>query len=162
MIRTLTLTLILACSLWACTSTSSEPTPAAGPDTATIEPDEDAVAVERVITPSAEMLAAALTGDPLQMKASAATQGSCPSASTCPAQYGACTSWSAYSECNFTCINSQLCACPFPEHPDDPPCEPNPLATLATTYYSGFRVCFNAQGSACTEFRRTISNYCGC
>lgn len=134
-------------------------TPAGEP----IEPDDPAP-VERTIAPTQAMLAAALAGDPHGMQQSVALSG-CPAPSTCPSSYGACTGWSAPAECSFTCNASPVCSCPIViEHPDVPPepCEPDPSIQLGRRTFSSFRVCFNPQQQACTEWKQSLQLFCGC
>lgn len=161
-IRTLAISLAVACSLGACTAVAPEPEPR--PDLSALATAEAAAAaVERVVEPTAEMLAAARAGDPEEMQRAAATSLSgCPAPTTCPTTYGSCTTWSAPSQCNFTCTPSLFCSCPFPEHPEDPPCEPTYDVSLGRTTFSSFRVCFNSAQQACTEWKTSINTYCGC
>ena len=159
-ISMLTLSLAVACSLSACTTSAREPE--SRPDLVAIA-DEEAAAetVERLIEPTAEMLAAALSDDPVKMQQAVALSG-CQLPSPCPASYGSCSSWSAPAQCNYSCSSSPLCQCPFPEHPDDPPCEPNPYILQGIETYNSFRVCFNSAGQSCTSWKRTFHSYCGC
>jgi hypothetical protein len=96
------------------------------------------------------------------MTAAAAALAGCPQPTTCPTSYGSCSAWSAPSQCNFSCTSSLFCQCPFPEHPDDPPCEPDPSILLGRTTLSSYRVCFNAAAQPCTEWRWSIQSSCGC
>ena len=159
-IRAVVVSLAVACGLAACTSVAPEPRPAEpGPGEAL------PASVERFVEPTPAMLAAALSGNPATMHAAAASLTSCPAASTCPAGYGSCTTWSAPSECNSTCTESPLCTCPImPEHPDYPnePCVPDLSVLRGRTTSSAFRVCFNAAQQACTEFKQSVTFSCGC
>lgn len=157
-IRTFIASLAVACSLGACTPA---PEPEPGPDPAA--PGTEAAppeAEERVIAPTPEMLDAALFGDPADMAAAIPLSG-CQAPSTCPSQYGSCSGWSGWSQCSFACNSNPWCGC-GPEHPDEPPCEPNPYETSALVGSNSFRVCFNSQGQSCTEWKRGFSSYCGC
>jgi hypothetical protein len=158
-IRASVVVLAVACSLWACTTVTHEPQPAEpGPGEA--PPDS----VERLIEPTPAMLAAALSGRPAEMQAAAALT-SCQAPSTCPTGFGACTTWSAPSQCDATCTQSSLCTCPIvPQHPDFPnePCVPDLSILRGRTTFSSFRVCFNATQQACTEWKQSVSFSCGC
>jgi hypothetical protein len=152
--------LATAFTLSAC-GAGPEPWPsAAGPDEA------PPASVEQLIAPTPAMLAAALTGDPVKMQAAAATQSSCHAASTCPAAYGSCSSWSAFSQCDATCTESSICTCPpVIEHPDDPPpepCVPDLSIRRGRMTSNSFRVCFNSVAQACTEWKQAVSFSCGC
>jgi hypothetical protein len=138
---------------------SPEPSPEQpGPDEA------PPASVERLIEPTPAMLAAALTGNPSAMQA-AATLSGCPAPSTCPTSFGACTGWSAPSQCNQTCTQSPLCTCPIViEHPDFPsePCVPDLSIMRGRNTFSSFRICFNAAQQACTEWKQSVTFFCGC
>jgi hypothetical protein len=165
-IRTFIVSLAVACSLGACTAAAPEPEP--GPDVTapgldvTAPGDEEAApaAEERIIAPTPEMLDAALFGDPEAMAAVVPLSG-CQAPSTCPSQYGSCSGWSNWAQCSLSCNSNPWCGC-GPEHPDEPPCEPNPYETSALVTSNRFRVCFNSQGQSCTEWNRGFSSYCGC
>jgi hypothetical protein len=158
-IRGFIVCLATAVGLSACTTGSPTPSPE--------QPGHDEAlpaSVERLVEPTPAMLAAALTGNPLEMQA-AATLSGCPVASTCPAGFGACTGWSAFSQCSQTCTQSSLCTCPIvPQHPDDPsdPCVPDLSIRRERTTSSAFRICFNAAQQACTEWKLAVSFSCGC
>lgn len=160
-IKALSLSLAIACSLWACTAAAPEPQsePALPGD------DEVPASVERFIAPTPAMLAAALRGDPTEMQTSVAFSG-CMAPSTCPASFGSCGAWSAPAECGVTCTVSPICTCPIkPEHPDDPPnepCEPDLSVKRGKRTFNSFRVCFNPQAQACTEWKQTLQFFCGC
>jgi hypothetical protein len=131
------------------------PGPAGTPATAVIEPDEVAPAPEvRLIVPTADMVAAARTGDPALMAKAALATGTCQAPSTCPSEFGACTGFSAASECDFSC-GTPLCRCPRFE----PDCVPTPRGK---TTLESFRVCFNPAGDQCVEWRQTFSFFCDC
>lgn len=154
--------LATALTLSACTAS---PEPAPTPSAPTPADEAPPPSVERFVAPSPAMLAAALTGNAAAMQAAAAVTG-CPAPSTCPAGFGACTSWSAPSACNEACFESSICTCPIViEHPDDPPpepCVPDLSIKRGRTTSSAFRVCFNAAQQACTEWRQSVSFSCGC
>lgn len=159
-IKRFLVSLATALGLCACTTAALEPVPVPA------EPGDEAppAAVERLVEPTHAMLVAALTGSPAAMQA-AATQSSCPAPSTCPTGFGACTSWSAFSQCSQTCFESPLCTCPIViEHPDNPPeqCIPDLSIRRERKTFSSFRVCFNSAQQACTEWRQSVSFGCGC
>lgn len=155
------------CGLFACTQATTSPppqpteSPAVEPAATVMEltagPDEPSLTIARaVIAPSAEMLRAALAGDPDAMRAAATATATCQAASTCPAQFGSCSSWSTPSLCSQTC-GAPLCRCrPIRDCPDDPP-EPS-----GTETYNSFRVCFDPNQNACTEWSNTKNSFCGC
>lgn len=80
----------------------------------------------------------------------------CHSTTPCGSEYGACTNWSSYSDC------------------DDPFChqvngcaeECGPLSCFGPGMrqrQERYRVCFNAIGQSCTEYQRTVINLsCDC
>lgn len=155
--RMLAVSLAAACSLWACT-----PAPEPAPDLALSGGEEAPPAAgERVVAPTPEMLEAALRGDPAEMAAATSSLSGCPAPSTCPSSYGSCGSWSSYTACSFSCSSDPWCSC-GPDIPGQPPCEPDPYDTRGTTNYKSFRVCFNASGGSCTEWRRSVGSSCGC
>ena len=160
MVRGFVVCLVVACSLWACSMVAPTPQPAEpGPDEAL------PASVERFIEPTPAMLAAALAGEPLKMQAATA-QTSCQAASTCPAGFGACTTWSAPSQCSATCTESPICTCPIVVlHPGDPPpepCVPDLSVLRGRTTFNSFRVCFNSAQQACTEWKQSVTFSCGC
>ena len=146
------LAICLVCSLWACNNQLPEPRV----ESAQSEDELSAPPVERVIRPTQAMLDAAQSGDPQAMQAAATLNGTCEPSSTCPAQYGACTNWSAASECDQTC-GPGFCLCkPWL----DPECTDGELR--GRIYSNSYRVCFDAALNGCTEWRQTISLFCGC
>jgi hypothetical protein len=150
---------LAALSLWACTVAAPDPgSEPLGPGEA------PPASTERFVEPTPAMLVAALSGSPVAMQA-ATTLSGCPAPSTCPTGFGACTGWSAPSQCNQTCTESSLCSCPIViEHPDFPsePCVPDLSIRRGRTTSSSFRVCFNSAQQACTEWRQSLSFSCGC
>jgi hypothetical protein len=153
----------LACSLWACTTSPRQP-PEASELERTVDPviasaaDETSLFVERtLIEPTPAMVRAALTNDPDAMRDAAATAlASCQPASSCPAEFGSCTAWSTPSLCSSQCGGS-FCICrPIRL------CEGEPAEPRGTDTFNAFRICFNPQGQACTEWQQTISTFCGC
>jgi hypothetical protein len=110
-----------------------------------------------VIAPTSEMLKAALANDPDAMRdAQAATAATCHASSTCPAQFGSCSGWSTPALCSETC-GTPFCFCrPIKDCMGEPP-EPR-----GTDTFNSFRVCFDANQNACTEWSSTISTFCGC
>jgi hypothetical protein len=154
--RMLIVCLGIACGVGACAAPAVE-------EAAPLAEEEAAAptAEERAAEATPEMLAAALLGDPDAMAGAISPLSGCQAPKTCAPQYGSCGSWSAYSQCSFQCNSDPWCSC-GPDIPDQPPCEPNPYDTSALVSYNSFRVCFNAQGQSCTEWRRAFSSYCGC
>jgi hypothetical protein len=153
----------LACSLWACTAASREP-PEASESERTVIPivsptaDEAALSVDiALIEPTPAMLRAALTDDPDAMREAAATAlAGCQASSSCPTTFASCTNWSTPSLCSSQC-GPNLCFCrPILQ------CEGEPPELRGTDAFNSFRVCFNAQQQPCTEWRQTISTFCGC
>lgn len=155
----------LACSLWACTTSprqppapeSSEPERTASPVVASAA-DEAPLFVERtLIEPTPAMLRAALANDPDAMREAAATAvAGCQASSSCPAQYASCTNWSTASLCNSSC-GPGVCICRPIRF-----CEGEPPEPRGTDTFNAFRVCFDPQQHACTEWQQTSSTFCGC
>jgi hypothetical protein len=142
----------VACILWACNAAPPEPS---------VEPADPGAdelptpSVEAVLRPTPEMLQAALSGDAMQMAITIATASSCIAPSTCPAEYGACTNWSSFAECNFTC-GPTLCFCNRTEDACQPP------GPRGRTTSNSYRVCFDPAANACTEWQQSSSTFCGC
>jgi hypothetical protein len=157
-IRALTVCLFITCGLVACTQVPTEPPtdPAAlVPDEG--DPDEAAVLapIEAGIAPTPAMLEAALLGDPEAMAAAVAPLGACHASSTCTG-YGSCSGWSAQTLCNTQC-GPGVCFCkPWL----DPGCQED--EPRGRDYYESYRVCFNAAGQSCTEWKQNITLFCGC
>jgi hypothetical protein len=157
-----TMTLAVACSLWACTA-PSVPSPAPEPASTAEAPEislnpADVFATRTVLTPTADMLEAALTGDPEVMRqaVAATTASSCVAASTCPSQFASCTNFSSPSLCSSTCGES-FCFCrPIRL------CEGEPPEPRQVDIFNSFRICFDPAGNSCTEWQQTISSFCGC
>jgi hypothetical protein len=160
-IRARAVVFAFACSLVACTSPAPDASttePAEATDTPVWSAPDPApeVAVEAVIEPTAAMLRAALANDPQAMSAAAAALGTCQAASTCPAQYASCGSWSPSTLCSSTC-NNGACLC----HPVWA-CEGEPPEPKGLDSYNAFRVCFDSGGHSCTEWQKTSYTICGC
>lgn len=170
-IRVRGVVIAVACSLCAC-SAASQPSqdPPPGPEAAPVvsalashmEVDspsgEATMSIARaLIAPTPAMLAAALSNDPDAMRdALVATASTCQASSSCPAQFGSCGGWSTPSLCNETC-GAPLCRCrPIIDCDGEPP-EPSDTQT-----FNSFRVCFDANHNACTEWTSTQSRFCGC
>ena len=159
---------VAICGLWGCTTagpdrsrpiTTDPDDPAAQTGAVWLAPEEApavAVAVQRVVAPSPEMLKAALANDPIAMRDAATTNGVCEASSTCPPEFGACTNWSASTLCDSTCGPGQCFCHPVRFCEGDPP-EPRGLDS-----YNAFRVCFDAAQNACTEWSKTSFTTCGC
>jgi hypothetical protein len=156
-----TVGLVVACSLWACTAATPQPpapepvVPALDDDPAT-SVDESALVIRAVIPPTPELLKAALTNDPDVMRDAVATLTSCQASSACPSQFGACTNWSAPSLCSSVCGPTQCFCKPIRL------CEGEPPVPRGTDQFNAFRVCFDANQNACTEWQLTTSTFCGC
>lgn len=152
------------CMLWACTSTSPQP-PSPEPQASRTEVEivgDDlgeaaAATVLAMIEPTPAMLKAALRDDPDAMRDAAETSLlACQAASTCPAQFGSCSSWSTPAVCAESC-GPGVCFCrPIRDCPGEPP-EPRGQRTT-----NSFRVCFNPAGQACTEWAASTTTFCGC
>ena len=151
----------MVAGLWACTAPAREP-PAPEPQA------EPALEIERVadeapeyteravIPPTLAMLKAALANDPDAMRDAAATQAACHATSTCPAQFGSCSGWSTSTLCSSTC-GPGVCFCrPVWQ------CEGEPPVPKGIDTYNAFRVCFDANQNACTEWLSTTATICGC
>jgi hypothetical protein len=170
--------LAAAFSLWACTQAPPRDPPADRPPALdpVVDPIVDPVVdpvvsaapealtdeaaaftTRRFLAPSPELLKAALTNDPDIMRdAVIATASTCQAASTCPAQFGSCGSWSTPSLCSETC-GAPLCVCrPIRQ------CEGEPPEPRGTDTFNSFRVCFDPSHNACTEWSSTTSTFCGC
>lgn len=167
MTRAVTLSLVIACSLAACTQAGTEPHPAPPIDV----PDEVVLgAVQRFIAPTPAMRAAALAGDPIRMREAAATLNSCQGPSSCPPEFGACTNWSAGSECGMTCSWSAICRCWNGPQLNDRGaetnarwCEPGDTEDAFRGIFEQYRVCFTAEQDACTEWQQyTTFQGCNC
>lgn len=110
--------------------------------------DEIAVpSKQAVIPPTPAMLAAALSGDPDAM-ASAIRPNACVAPSTCPSQFGSCAGWSTPSFCGEQCLSSL--------------CEGGAEGRFGKAISNSFRVCFDASGNSCTEWKQTSTIFCGC
>jgi hypothetical protein len=106
-----------------------------------------------------EMVAAALTGDPEVMAKAVGISAACHAASTCPAQFASCASWSAFSSCGSSFCTGG-CVIPPKCGPSDPDCE---FSQRTGHTSNSFRVCFDAAQNACTEWRtQTTATGCGC
>jgi hypothetical protein len=165
-IRARALIVAIACGLCACEAagqtSQAPPADPASPAASSMEvqspTDDTTLTIPRVmIAPTPEMLKAALTGDPDAMRDSViATASTCQAASSCPAQFGSCGTWSTPSLCNETC-GLPLCRCmPLKDCDGEPP-EPR-----GTDTFNSFRVCFDSGGNSCTEWSSTTSTFCGC
>lgn len=138
-IKTIALSLVVVSALAACSKPSDELS--SNPE-ATVE--DVPPSVEAVIPTTPAMLAAALTGDPDVMRdAARAEAGSCHAPSTCPG-YASCGGWSRLNVCDEVCGSS--CG----------------LAKTTHQYSDSFRVCFNAAGASCTEWRQSHHSFCDC
>jgi hypothetical protein len=138
------LRLMIVCAVGACTvvpSGSRDPGQAESVDEIVSSP------MEAVIPPTPAMLAAALSGDPDAM-ANAIGPRSCIAPSSCPSQFGSCGTWSAFDICDSTCT-TQLCA-------------GGAEGRLERLKENSFRVCFDAVGNSCTEWRQGNATQCGC
>jgi hypothetical protein len=152
-----------ACTFWACNAASSQPLapeptgPELTSETPTDLDDDPGVSLRALVAPTPEMLTAALTNDPDAMReAAGASVLACQAASTCPAQFGSCTSWSTPSVCAESC-GPAMCFCrPIRLCEGEPP-EPKGSQTI-----NSFRVCFDPAQHACTEWTNTTSTFCGC
>jgi hypothetical protein len=166
------LAFLIATGLAACTSSvsPSESPPAAAAPTAATAPatattvsalitDEGATLyLARAVTPpTPAMLQAALANSPDAMRDAVATQTTCQAAVTCPPQYASCSTWSTYTLCGSQC-GPGVCICkPVIDcSPDDP------SSLRGRDTYNAFRVCFDSNQNACTEWAQSISTYCGC
>jgi hypothetical protein len=138
-IKTIALSLFVVSALAACSKPSDD---LSNNPEATAE--DVPSSVEAVIPTTPAMLAAALTGDPELMRdAARAEGGSCHAPSTCPG-FASCGGWSQLNICNETCGSS--CG----------------LAKTTHQYSDSFRVCFNAAGASCTEWRQHHFSFCDC
>lgn len=152
--------LVAACSLWACTASSPSPAPEpVAPELATLAttPEDVSVFVARTVTPpTADMLKAALSNDPDAMRDAIALTTTCQAATTCPTQFASCTAWSTPSLCSSTCGASQCFCRPIRL------CEGEPPVPRQVDTFNSFRICFDPNQNACTEWQQTISSFCGC
>ena len=160
-IRARAVVIAIACGLCACEAAGQGPPASRAPDTTApaAEPTTDdtpAYTTRAVIAPTPEMLKAALTNDPDAMRDSiSAAAGTCQAATTCPAQFASCTNWSTPTLCSETCGGICLCH-PITECGDDPP------ESRGRDTYNSFRICFDPNQNACTQWSSTTSTFCGC
>lgn len=77
----------------------------------------------------------------------------CPAPSTC-AGFGSCAAWSATTSCGTRVCGTECFRC---INPKDPICF---SGINRSTFTSRFRVCFNAQQQACTEFQVFTATTC--
>jgi hypothetical protein len=155
----------LVCGLAACTTAATDPPAGRAPapvsatvmEMAATVDQAPAVVARAVIAPTPEMLKAAMSNDPDAMReAVVATSGTCQAAVTCPSQFGSCSGWSTPTTCDQTC-GASFCLCrPIRLCEGDPP-EPRGTQTI-----NSFRVCFDANQNACTEWTNTTTSFCGC
>lgn len=151
--------LAIACSLWACTTSATDPAPepapapVADPVPVTISDDGQETILQAVIAPTEEMLAAALTEDPDAMRDATTSLNSCQPTSTCPAEYGSCTPWSTATLCEQEC-GVGICKCT--------PVWACDVEVKGRESLNSYRVCFNSGGQACTEWNQTTYFTCGC
>ena len=165
-IRSRAVVIALACGLGACEAagqtSQAPPADPAPPGASSMEvqspTDDTTLTIPRaVIAPTPEMLRAALTNDPDAMRdAVVATAATCQASSSCPAQFASCGSWSTPSLCSETC-GAPLCRCMPIRLCDGEPPEPR-----GTDTFNSFRVCFDSNANACTEWSSTTSTFCGC
>ena len=81
----------------------------------------------------------------------------CNSTTPCDSSYGSCASWSSYVECGEPRCAFRVHGCGGGGY-EDPPFGPGTLQDLER-----YRVCFNSQAEACTEYQRTTwTLWCGC
>ena len=164
-IRARVAVIVIAGGLYACAPASHDPPASSAAVSEAVEAvmevpaladEAPAIVARKLITPTPEMLKAALSNDPDAMRAAVTTAGTCQAASTCPAEFGACTNWSTPTICNETC-GAPYCICrPIRLCGGDPP-EPR-----GTQTFNAFRICFDPQQHACTEWSNTSSSFCGC
>lgn len=159
--RAFVVCLAAACSLWACTASTTDPTtPDPAGASSWIVPadpeDTPAPAIEVVTPPTEAMLRAALDNDPKAMEAAAAAVAGCQASTTCPAQYSSCTAWSPGTYCGASC-GPVKCIC----RPEDP-CDGAPEEPKGRDYFNSYRICFDANQNACTQWNLASTTYCGC
>jgi len=163
-IRVRAVVIAITCGLCACEAAGQDPPAGRAPEaTASVAAPDELSAVDTplyvhraMISPTPEMLKAALTNDPDAMRdAIANTAGTCQASTTCPAQFASCTSWSTATLCSETCGGACLCH-PITECGDDPP------ESRGRDTYNSFRICFDPNQNACTQWLSTTSTFCGC
>lgn len=82
--------------------------------------------------------------------------GACHATTPCPSEYGSCGSWSGYSDCGDPW-------CGVYGHCGSGCGEPLCFEEATRQYKERFRVCFNQQAQACTEYQRILTVVgCGC
>lgn len=148
-IRALAVSLFTTFAIWGCTQAPPAVTSEQESSLSDVQVPELALAVGEA--PSPAMLEAALSGDPEAMLAVMPHAGTCHAATTCPG-FGSCASWSSLAVCSTSCT-TRCCH-------DAPLCnEPDVGGTIKSQQ---FRVCFDASGASCTEWRITSRSVCGC
>lgn len=163
-IRARAAVIAIACGLCACEAAGQGPPAGRAPEATdpVAEPaapaadDAPLYTIRAVIAPTPEMLKAALTNDPDAMRDSiSAAAGTCQASTTCPAQFASCTTWSTSTLCSETC--SGICLChPIIDCGDDPP------ESRGRDTFNSFRICFDPNQNACTQWLSTTSTFCGC
>jgi hypothetical protein len=100
--------------------------------------------------PTPEMLQAALSNNREAMSKAVVAAAACTGNVTCPG-YGSCTVWSAPVYCDTVC-SSRVCS-----HVPGEPAE-----VFGSDIYDSYRICFNPQQQACTEWNESVHTFCGC
>lgn len=149
----------LVCGLGACTPPAHDP-PASRAQVPELTTNptatSDDVYVARIaIQPTQEMLKAAQANDPDAMRDAIALDTTCHATSS-PSQFGSCSGWSTSTLCDET-YGASFCLCKPIRLCDGEPPEPK-----GTQTFNSFRVCFDANQNACTEWTNTTTSFCGC
>jgi hypothetical protein len=125
-----------------------------------VAPSREALATETDEIRSSEPIERAVTELPLRsedlvdMAAMDATlNAACPTPRTCTG-FNSCASWSTTTSCGTRVCGTECFRC---LNPKDPICF---SGINRSTFTSRFRVCFNAQQQACTEFQVFTATTC--
>jgi hypothetical protein len=148
--------IIVTCGLCACITANQDHVSRMSDTADTVSVDENTSLHinEAMITPTPEMLKAALTNNPDAMRdAMVNTATGCHGSTICPSQFASCTNWSTSSLCDANCITTK---CSVGHDPGDT------APFREKDEFNSFRICFDSNQNACTEFSHTTTFICAC